>query len=392
MSLSVVLTYHSLSQYSKEITDYLNLKQFKIFPLTEASPDELSVRAHLIKTCDFVLVLPSRHFQKNDSCMETIHFAKEMKKEIYGILTNSNYKPFGALGAILCGSGHSLCKIYKLDTLKSELDTLVADVINNVKPGVNNTNSSTNPAHIVNSSINLTLLDSNADVLISRCGDNTKNISELIEQALESKQISYKTEDSSLGKSYIKGVKALVIIMSAEYEENFNCKLIVQKAKELNLKIIPISITRAWKPADWLGLVMSGKVFYRIFDKEQAYKVKYDSTPMNDLIMALIVATSSLLNENEKEKALIASLNKQIDECKTKLSKWPPNRRVREIPEEKPVKIDFKAPTSNIEFNDVHYEVTRMSFPVPAPIFDNNGAPIRTIFDCIKRNFYFGTF
>ena len=113
---------------------------------------------------------------------------------------------------------------------------------------------------------------------------------------------------------------------------------------------------------------------------------------MNDRIMALIVATSSLLNENEKEKALIVSLNKQIDECKTKLSKWPPNRRVRIIPEEKPVKIDFKAPTSNIEFNDVHYEVTRMSFPVPAPIFDNNGAPIRTIFDCIKRNFYFGTF
>lgn len=81
-------------------------------------------------------------------------------------------------------------------------------------------------------------------------------------------------------------------------------------------------------------------------------------------------------------------MNKQIDGCKAKLSKWPPNRRIREIPEEKPVKIDFKLPTSTIEFKEVHYSVERINFKAPAAIFDNNGVPLREKFDCIFYIFF----
>lgn len=289
MSYSILFTYHSSSLFSKDIIDYLNGKKINVFPLTETTPSELSHRAQLIKTCDCVIVLASRDFQKTNACMETIHFAKDLKKEIYGILTNSNYKPFGALGAILCGSEHVSYKIYALDNLKNELDLLATEIHNKIKPLKSSNPTNTQFTQSLNPSTNLLFVETSncADVLISY-HSRTKNIAELIEQALTNKQITYKTEDSSLETSSIKRVKGMIIIMSAEYEENFNCRMVVQKAIELNLKIIPISISKAWKPTDWLGLLIAGKIFYRIFDKEQAYKVKYDSTPMNDLIFSII--------------------------------------------------------------------------------------------------------
>ena len=291
MSYSILFTYHSSSLFSKDIIDYLNGKKINVFPLTETTPSELSLRAQLIKTCDCVIVLASRDFQKSNSCMETIHFAKDLRKEIYGISTSSNYKPFGALGAILCGSEHVVYKIYALDNLKKEIDLLATEIHNKIKPLNSSTLTNTQFSQPLNPSTNLVFIETSncadADVLISY-HSKTKNITELIEKALTNKKITYKTEDSSLETSSIKRVKVLVIIMSAEYEENFNCRMVVQKAIELNLKIIPISISKAWKPTDWLGLLIAGKIFYRIFDKEQAFKVKYDSTPMNDLIFAII--------------------------------------------------------------------------------------------------------
>ena len=58
--------------------------------------------------------------------------------------------------------------------------------------------------------------------------------------------------------------------MSTDYENNYAGIAIVEAARSMNKVIIPISISKAFKPASWLGLAIAGRLFYRIFDQNQA--------------------------------------------------------------------------------------------------------------------------
>lgn len=87
---------------------------------------------------------------------------------------------------------------------------------------------------------------------------------------------------------------------------------------------------------------------------------------------------------DEIERALIESLKKKIEECKAKLgSSWPPPEKPPQVIVRKPVKVNVQAPTAEIEFNHIHYDITRMELKPPLPVIDEYGRPIRKKFDCM---------
>jgi hypothetical protein len=96
-----------------------------------------------------------------------------------------------------------------------------------------------------------------------------------------------------------------------------------------------------------------------------------------------VVGLASRPNLSEREQKLIESLNKRVEECKAKLTNWPPKKRVREIPEEKPVKVELKKREETLEFSHIHTTVTKMGYAQPRALFDNFGVPIREKFDCM---------
>lgn len=93
---------------------------------------------------------------------------------------------------------------------------------------------------------------------------------------------------------------------------------------------------------------------------------------------------------DEIEKSIIDSLNKKIDECKSKLGTdypWPPppptnaTSKSSLIVVRQPVKVKLSKPKAEIEFTHTHYQVSRIT--LPPPLFDEFGRPLRKRFDCM---------
>ena len=127
--------------------------------------------------------------------------------------------------------------------------------------------------------------------------------------------------------------------------------------------------------------------FFRIFDHNQAYQTKHDSSPMNDLCFEIAKTIAPKPTISERDKSIIDFLNKQIDECKLKLNdanKWPPKHKIKEKKQLKPVPVEIKekndlgVPPSNIKF-----VVERVDFKPPPQLYDSNGLPIRRTFDAM---------
>jgi hypothetical protein len=108
---------------------------------------------------------------------------------------------------------------------------------------------------------------------------------------------------------------------------------------------------------------------------------------MNDLCFEIAKTLAPKLTFSERDKSIIDFLNKQIDECKIKLSnanKWPPKHKNKEKEQLKPITVEIKEridliiPPSNIK-----YTVKRVDFVAPAQLYDSNGLPIRRTFDAM---------
>jgi hypothetical protein len=74
-----------------------------------------------------------------------------------------------------------------------------------------------------------------------------------------------------------------VPILSPQLEQNEACRVAFEEARRLRKPIVPVIAVENWKPEDWLGLTIAGTTYFRIFDKEGAYKPVFDSNRMNDL-------------------------------------------------------------------------------------------------------------
>ena len=71
--------------------------------IDESTPDSLSARANLVRWCDVFVVIISRAYQRTPFCMETINYAKDVRKPVIAVLAEPEFQPYGALGAI-CAS------------------------------------------------------------------------------------------------------------------------------------------------------------------------------------------------------------------------------------------------------------------------------------------------
>lgn len=379
MTFNIALVFHSTNQpEALKLSDHLTSNGYIINQINEQTPERLSTRAQTIKLSECLVVITSRSFQKQDACMELIHLAKDFKKSMFAINPTWTYKPFGALGAILAGSGNSIFKAFNQDLFNQSLQSLSKEL----STRQTKQNEFIPSERLATPIINLNFIEKQVDVLISY-HSSSKNIADIIQDALTAKSVSCCSEDSSLGTTCVKSVKVVVVVMSEEYEKNYSCRFMIETARKLSKKIVPVSITRAWKPTDWLSLVIAGKLFFRIMSKEQAYSKKYDSTPINDFVIEVLTDLTHQFSMSEREKELINYLNKRIEECKAKLNHWPPKQRFREIPDEKPVRVVLEEPKAKLEFVNIHTTVTRIEFKPPQTLYDKNGIPLRRKFDCM---------
>jgi hypothetical protein len=411
MSFNLLVGYHSSNQTcSGKIFDYLNNslakggqeKSINIYLITEKNPDKLSTRSEFVKKANAVLFLLNKEYQKSLECMEALHFAKDLKKPIYGMNTCETYVPFGALGGIISGTPSGVIDLFDFNSIPSVLDKIIQEfklpVKSNDESTSNNNEIIIDIGRIATPSLTLNFIEENnssskIDVLISYQFE-TQEIVDIIVSGLKTKSLSYLNEEcSSLNTSSVLNAKCLVILMSKSYEDNFNAKAIVEKARQLNKPIIPVSVTRSWKPENWLALFLAGKLFYRITSKEQAYKKKHEwhysqiDSFLDECILATTVLSQSKNESSDiiKQKVLNA-LNERIEECKKKLSYWPPktltNKVNNKIKKREPVLIDFQMPSTQIELNEINYTLQQV-FHLPQDLFDKRGLPMREKFDCM---------
>jgi hypothetical protein len=99
--MSVLITAHSDQQnIAVQLRKSLTNKNFTCYILNEITPQSIIARANLIRWCDVFIVISSRMYQRTLFCMETINYAKDVRKPIITILGESNFQPYGGLGAI----------------------------------------------------------------------------------------------------------------------------------------------------------------------------------------------------------------------------------------------------------------------------------------------------
>jgi hypothetical protein len=93
-------------------------------------------------------------------------------------------------------------------------------------------------------------------------------------------------------------------------------------------------------------------------------------------------------SEAEREEIEKKAIEKQIEECKSKLSRWPPERKSRvinSIEARQPVRVQLEEPHAESYFEHTHHSIKRLTFNAPPTIVDQNGLPKRRPLDCMIR-------
>ena len=105
----ILLAGHSsLRSTSERIRQDLLNEGFSCHLIDESTPRSLSNRAELIQWCDLVVVVINRLYQRTFSCMETLNYAKDIRKPLVSILAEATFRPYGALGAISASAIQSI--------------------------------------------------------------------------------------------------------------------------------------------------------------------------------------------------------------------------------------------------------------------------------------------
>lgn len=411
MYANIGLSYHSRNQSdANRIYEYLSYKDtYRILMLTESVPINISIKTKIIQDIDALIVITSRFYQKSVECMEFISYARLLDKPIFSVNTYSNYRPFGGLGYLCAGSRLSLVNLWdnytfceSLEKIITEIDEILQIKIKKVKkekakrraelglaPEDDDIEEELERSRLrlqksdtfvlsrsLSTVVKLNYTDTKVDVLIS-AHNLDYNIAKVIKEGLSKNLISCLDEDSSTGVTNIRSSKLIIVVMSEDYEENFNCRATVEEARLLGKQIIPVLAEENFKPKKWLGMVSSGKFWYNIFSKKKAYTKQFDSIPMNELITAVILAVNP--RENLNQKYLLLSLKAQIEDYKNSFLSWPPLHRRRILKEEKPVKANITEPRKY----KTNKFFTRDQLVIPGSLFDNQCQPLREVIDCM---------
>jgi hypothetical protein len=81
----------------------------------------------------------------------------------------------------------------------------------------------------------------------------------------------------------VRQCKVFVPILSPQFEQTAIGRAAFEEARRLQKPVVPVMAIKDWKPEEWLALTIAGSTFFRIFNKENAYKRFYDSNRMTDL-------------------------------------------------------------------------------------------------------------
>jgi hypothetical protein len=78
-----------------------------------------------------------------------------------------------------------------------------------------------------------------------------------------------------------------VPILTPQLEKTAVCRAAFEEARRLRKSIVPVIAVKDWEPDDWVGFTVAGCTFFRIFDKELAYKPFFDTNRIIDLRVAV---------------------------------------------------------------------------------------------------------
>ena len=100
-TMNVLISCHTdQTNVSEQLQKAFARQTFSCHTIDESTPDSLSARANLVRWCDVFVVIISRSYQRTSFCMETINYAKDVRKPAIAVLAEPEFQPYGALGAI----------------------------------------------------------------------------------------------------------------------------------------------------------------------------------------------------------------------------------------------------------------------------------------------------
>ena len=131
-------------------------------------------------------------------------------------------------------------------------------------------------------------------VLIGTTDDGAA-VAQLIFEALITSQPSTMIENYSKTNATCSTGRCTVFvpILTPQLAENVMGQAAFEHARRLGKPIVPVMAVKKWKPTGWLGLLVAGRTFYRIFDRETAFRSFYDSNRITDLRVGIEVSGSS---------------------------------------------------------------------------------------------------
>lgn len=125
----------------------------------------------------------------------------------------------------------------------------------------------------------------NSSTILICATDDGVNVGQLIYNDFMTIGLNVAFENLSQSNAVcsVKQCTVFVPVLSPQFEQTPICRAAFEEARRSRKSIVPIMAIKKWKPDDWLGLTIAGSHFFRIFDKEGAYKPFYDSNRMRDL-------------------------------------------------------------------------------------------------------------
>ena len=299
--MNVLITCHSHEQnIAEQLRNKLTKQHFTCYIVTETTPESISARANLIRWCDVFIVIISRMYHRTCFCMETINFAKDARRPIIAILAESNFQPYGALGAISASAVKSIAlgNDGVSENLIAQLSTFIPTQNNKKR----DTKNITDPAKVCyyrnllqtivlylqfdkdNKNVHLVHGDNSCTVLICTTDDGA-SVGQLIYDEFTANNINVGFENLSKPNAVcsVRRCTVFVPILSPQLALTPACQAVFEEARRLQKPIVPVIATKNWKPDNWVGLTIAGSTFFRMFDKENAYKPFHDSNRMTDL-------------------------------------------------------------------------------------------------------------
>ena len=363
--LSTHSQYHALCT---KIATALPSALYDVMIINENSPQALSVREEAVRWCAMFVIVGSVRYQRDAYCMELANYAQTTRKPIITILAQNNYKPSGAIGAIAV-AGTTVIDFTtdfpsSIEILKKELEckawsTDIPKPLTTEAPS-----SATNTRKPTKKS---------AGVLISYQND-AWHVAEMVKSVLGSAASFINPTVNSGHEQTISGCQVFVAVLSPDYQTSDASQKSYETARLYRKEIIPVIGATKYKPSGWLSLAIAGKLYYDMPDRESAYKKFYDSSLINNFRYAVEAFLQPQASEEEREAKEIEALDKQLEDCKKKLTTWPPKPRPQITAEvTKAVKELSVEGKKDLPLNYIHHEVTRMSFVPPKPLFDARG-------------------